>query len=168
MTPLRLTRTFAAARPPKRTLTSRARRSSYRSLRRARTVGVRSLVAWGPFSTLTVGLPRSTVQVCTAGLASVLPALSVARTRSSCSPCPSLLNVAGELHAAHAPPSRLHSKVLPGSEEVKVNVAAGPRPWPFGPSVMVVSGAVVSPGAGLALTVTVTLPSPAATSSLPA
>ena len=115
---------------------------------RARRVGVRSGVGSVPERSLTLGLPRSTVQVRAAGLASVLPAPSVARTLSSCSPWASLLTVVGDEHDAHAPPSRLHSKVLPGSEEAKVKVAAGPRAWLFGPLVMVVSGGVVSPGPG--------------------
>ena len=89
---------------------------------------MRSRVGCFPDITVAFGLPRSTVQVRTAGLASVLPAASVARTRSSCSPWSSLVKVAGEVHGAHAPPSRLHSNRLPGSEEAKVNVAAGPRP----------------------------------------
>ncbi len=62
-----------------------------------------------------VGSWVSTVQLAVA--VALLPAASVARTRKSCDPSARPLGEAGELQAAKAPPSRLHSSVAPGSAE---------------------------------------------------
>ena len=72
-----------------------------------------------------------------------MPSASVALTEKVWEPSASLVNDWGEVHAAHAASSSLHSKLAPASElkeksaEVEVVSAAG---W----EVMVVFGAVVS------------------------
>ena len=54
------------------------------------------------------------------------------------------LYVFGDVHAAHDPPSSLHSKVEPDSDEVKVNVAVLDERGAPGPLVIEVFGAVLS------------------------
>src|SRR5687767_3371051 len=94
----------------------------------------------GPLSIVVARPVVSTVQVAAAGLASVLPAASLARTRNVCSPSARPLSATGETQDANAAPSRAHSKVALGSDEnsndalVLVVEAAGPE-------VIVVSGA---------------------------
>jgi hypothetical protein len=65
----------------------------------------------------------------------------------------------GEVHAAHAPLSSLHSKVEPVSVEVNANVAVVALTLPLGPLVIDVFGAVRSivhvRVAGVALTLPV-------------
>jgi hypothetical protein len=89
-----------------------------------------------------------TVQVRVAGVASTLPAPSLALTEKVCEPSartPCSGTVFGELHEAKAPPSREHSKVEPASEEENVNVAEVLLTVPDGPEgSKVVSGGVVS------------------------
>ena len=80
-----------------------------------------------------------------AGLASVLPLPSVARTLSVWSPTAMPLNVAGEPQAPQAPASSLHWKVEPASVAVNSSVAVGRSLLAAGPAVIVVSGGVVSP-----------------------
>lgn len=88
----------------------------------------------------------STVKVREAGVASVLPAGSVARTANECEPLLRLLIVCGEVQDAYAPESTLHSKVEPPSVAEKVNWALAvvivSSCW--GPLSIVVSGAAVS------------------------
>jgi hypothetical protein len=86
----------------------------------------------------------STVQVWVAGLASVFPAASFALTSKVCEPSERSLNVLGASQAAKVAPSRLHSKVESFSVEENSKVAEALFTLPEGPSLMVVSGAVVS------------------------
>ena len=58
-------------------------------------------------------------------------------------PPPSVAVVNGVVHAAKAAPSTLHSNV-PASVEVNVKVGVASLVGPFGPAVIVVSGATVS------------------------
>src|SRR4051794_16820158 len=93
---------------------------------------------------VSAGSVASTVQVVVAGVASVLPAASVARTRKVCAPGVSPERTSGDEQAVQAPASRRHSKLAPVSLESKrksadvVPVAAG------GVSVKKVFGALVS------------------------
>src|SRR5690606_26455999 len=57
----------------------------------------------------------SMVQVCVAGIASVLPAASVALTLNECVPSARFVKVAGLLTVANAAPSKLASYVTPVS-----------------------------------------------------
>ena len=54
------------------------------------------------------------------------------------------VSVVGLLHEVNAEPSRLHSKVLPSSLELKANVALVEFDATGGAEVIVVSGAIVS------------------------
>ncbi|MEH3055363.1 MAG: hypothetical protein PGN13_15395 [Patulibacter minatonensis] len=88
-------------------------------------VGVGSLVRpLGPPSIVVSTPDVSTARVRVAGVGSVLPASSVARTARTCSPSVRV-GLHGEAQVAHAASSTRHSKVLPGSleENVKVGVA---------------------------------------------
>ncbi|XSF08636.1 hypothetical protein VZP55_30365 [Myxococcus faecalis] len=105
---------------------------------------VEAVVPDGPLTMVVSGATVSTVHVRVAGVPSTLPALSRARTASVWLPWDRLLNVAGEVHAANVPPSRLHSKSAGVSVEVKANVALFEFVVPVGPEVMLVSGATVS------------------------
>ena len=79
-----------------------------------------------------------------AGVGSVFPAASVARTLNAWVPGARSETVCGEAHAAYAPPSNRHWNVPPVSVETKANVAWVPATVPLGPEVIVVSGAAVS------------------------
>ena len=113
-------------------------------------VGVVSLVwAGGAPVIAVVGGVVSTVKVREAGVASVLPAASVARTSKVWEPSLSDAVVCGEVQLPQPPgplPSRRHSKLEPDSEELnpKSGVALLVRPPPAGPLVIVVWGAVAS------------------------
>src|SRR5205085_12622755 len=72
--------------------------------------------------TNTVEGPVCTVNVWAAGVGSVLPAGSVARTAKVWSPPASESVVTVEEHAVHAEPSRLHSNVEPASVALNANV----------------------------------------------
>ena len=82
-------------------------------------VGVVSFVgvgSTGPPVKAVFGGVRSTVKLRTAGLASMLPAVSIARTRMLCAPAPSAgETVCGEVQAAKAALSTLHWKVAVAS-----------------------------------------------------
>src|SRR5918999_1594940 len=67
-----------------------------------------------------LGAVVSAVHVRVAGVASTLPAASIARTRNVCDPADSPVTVRGDVHAAHAPLSTWHWNVEPASLEVKV------------------------------------------------
>src|SRR5215210_8627010 len=82
----------------------------------------------------------STVQVRLAAVGSALPAPSVALTRKVCPPSTSPEYFFGETHVSKAVPSRLHSKVDPGTEEEKSKLAEVAVTVPEGPESMVVSG----------------------------
>src|SRR2546426_8186346 len=86
----------------------------------------------------------STVQVYVAGVGSVLPAGSVARTWKVWLPELSAMYVFGLVHEAKGEPSRVHSNVLPASVEVNVNSPTWLLDSAGGFVVIVVSGAVVS------------------------
>ena len=123
------------------------------------------------------GAVVSTVNVCAAALASVLPAASVARTANECEPSASLASVYGLVQEAQVPvDSTRHWKVEPDSLDVNANVGVASLVVPVGPDVIDVAGAVVSgtltvnvrvageasvlPAASVALTPKVWLPAP--------
>jgi hypothetical protein len=87
-----------------------------------------------------------TVQLWLAGVPSVLPAASIARTLKLCAPTAKLLWVNPGVHAAKGPPSREHSKVEPDSLAENVNVALVLVVEAAGPESIVVSGGVESEG----------------------
>ena len=89
------------------------------------------------------GATVSTVNERTAGLGSVLPAASVARTSKVCGPSASGDVVCGEAQAAKGAAPRRHSSVAPGSLENE-KVGIGSLVGPSGPESIVVSGATVS------------------------
>ena len=78
-----------------------------------------------------------------AGEASTFPALSRARTSNEWAPSARPEYDRGEAQPANVTPSRLHSKVAPGSL-VNSNVAELLVVGPLGPAVIWVSGGVVS------------------------
>ena len=91
------------------------------------------------------GAPVSTVQVCEAGVPSVLPAGSVARTSNVWLPSTRGPTVAGLAHGSQSmPPSRRHSKDEPGSLESNSNDGDALLEGLPGTVVKVVSGAAVS------------------------
>src|SRR2546429_479422 len=65
----------------------------------------------------------TTVQLYIAGVGSTLPRASTARTEKVCVPGARPLYDRGDVHAAKAPPSRLHSNDDPASEAANSNVA---------------------------------------------
>ena len=81
-----------------------------------------------------------------AGLASVLPAASVARTSTVCEPAARPTKSFGEAQGSHGPVpgSSWHSNVEPPSSAVKAKVALLALVGSVGPETMVVSGAVRS------------------------
>jgi hypothetical protein len=95
------------------------------------------------------GVTVSTVNERLAGVASVLPAVSIARTPKVCAPSPNSVVVCGELHEANAAPSTRHSNVEPALVEVNSNVGVLSFVVPEGPDVIVVSGGDVSVLPGL-------------------
>ena len=92
------------------------------------------------------GVAVSTVNARVAGVASVLPATSVARTETEWSPSLRAAVVHGLVQSAQAPASTRHSKTEFASVAVKANVGVLSFVVPVGPDVIVVSGAVVSAG----------------------
>ena len=89
------------------------------------------------------GRAVSTVIVRLAGLASVLPAASVARTSKVCVPSVRDAVVCGDVQAVYAALSTRHSKLVPDSPENE-NVGVASLVSPFGPASIVVWGGVVS------------------------
>ena len=89
------------------------------------------------------GATTATVNVRVAGVASTLPAASLARTANVCWPSARFVYACGDVLVANAAPSRRHSNVAPGSL-VKANDAELEVMVPVGPLVIVVSGAAVS------------------------
>ena len=85
----------------------------------------------------------TTVKILDAGVASWLPAGSIARTENVCAPTPSVA-VCGELQGAKSPPSSAHAKVEPASSAENVKVGVGKVIRRPGPSSSVVAGAVAS------------------------
>ena len=85
-----------------------------------------------------------TVHDAVAGVASMLPARSIARTSKLCAPTARPLYDAGEEHVAQAPPSMRHWNVDAASVAVNVMLALVDVVEPEGADVSEVSGAVVS------------------------
>jgi hypothetical protein len=78
------------------------------------------------------------------GLASTLPAASLARTEKLCVPSERPVYSLGELQAEKAWASSLHSKVTPDSGEEKEKLAEVLVTWPEMPESRVVSGGALS------------------------
>jgi len=92
------------------------------------------------------GVSAVIVQVWLAGVVSLLPAGSVALTSKVCSPVDKSEYAFGELQELKLPPSRRQSNVDPASLEEKVKDALVLVVVSDGPSMIVVSGGVVSAG----------------------
>ena len=90
------------------------------------------------------GATVSTVHVWAAGLASTLPAASVARTENVWLPSERRPIVSGLEHVAQAPASTRHSNVEPGSLAENSKVGASSLDGSAGTSSSVVFGAAVS------------------------
>ena len=106
---------------PKASLSTRHSNVVLASLEENVNVGVAMLIApLGPLSITVSGAAVSTVNVRVAGVGSVLPAISVARTENVCSPSGSAPSVSGDVHVANAPLSMRHSKVEFGSLDENV------------------------------------------------
>ena len=118
------------------------------------------------------GAVSSIVHVYVAGVGSVFPTASVARTWKVCEPAARLLKLRGLVQAANAAPSSEHWKVEPASFDVKLKHEVLVFVGFGGVAVMVVSGAVrsivqvrltgvasVFPAGSVALTSNVWLPS---------
>jgi hypothetical protein len=91
----------------------------------------------------------STVNVDVAGLASVLPAPSVARTENVWLPSASVLAVYGLVQLVQLPLSIRHANVEPDSVEVNAKAGVASLVVPLGLELMLVSGGVVSAGGGV-------------------
>jgi hypothetical protein len=100
-------------------------------------------VPLGPLEIDVFGAVVSTVQVRFAGVASMFPTVSMARTENVCSPSPSPEYAFGEPHAAQEPASSLHSNV-PASLDENPNEAELDPTVPLGPLAIDVSGEPVS------------------------
>ena len=98
----------------------------------------------GPEVMVVLGRVVSTVKVRFAGVASTLPARSVARTSKVWTPSASVPVVRGEAQALNAALSTRHSKVEPASEVVNAKVGVGSGVGFDGPELMVVFGATRS------------------------
>ena len=101
-------------------------------------------VPLGPELMVVWGAVRSIVQLWLAGVASVLLAASVARTRNWCVPTARPAYERGDVHAVKVAPSSEHWNVEPDSLAEKANVALVEFVLALGPDVIVVSGGVVS------------------------
>src|SRR5207244_8717992 len=102
-----------------------------------------AVLSAGPLPMIVSGAVRSTVQLTVAGVASMLPAASLARTWKVCvlaSTRP--LKLVGLVQAAKAAASSLHSKLAPLSGELKLML--GELVLLSGAVLMIVSGAVRS------------------------
>src|SRR3954454_12359629 len=93
---------------------------------------------------VTVGGPRSIDQVWLAAVASVLPAMSVARVSKVWLPSARAAAVCGLEQGAQLPPSTRHSNVEPPSEELNAKVGVASLSSAGGPESIVVFGAVRS------------------------
>src|SRR6266508_4429920 len=101
------------------------------------------MLAPGLFS-VPAGSFVSRCHVHVSGVASVLPAGSVARTSKVCRLSVRPLTLCGLVHGANEPPSIRHSKVEPVSDELNVNVGVAALDGSAGLATMVVFGAVRS------------------------
>src|ERR671914_2872921 len=104
---------------------------------------VLSVCALGP-DRIVVSGAGVTLQLRLAGVRSTLPAASIARTRSWCTPTARPVSSSGETHALYDAPSSEHWKVEPLSLEENAIVAFGLAVSALGPESIVVCGAVVS------------------------
>ena len=86
------------------------------------------------------GVDALIVQLREAGDASVFPAASVARTSNVCAPASSAEYDVGDAQSLHAPASRRHSNVEPGSLEANEMLVEPLVTSPLGPAVIDVSG----------------------------
>ncbi len=91
-----------------------------------------------------LGAAVSTVQEALAGVASVFPAASIARTWIVCDPCERLESARGLVAVIQDPLSSFLWKVTPDSFELKVTEAVVDETLPDGAGVIVVFGIVVS------------------------
>src|ERR671915_2562138 len=101
------------------------------------------VVAGGACEIVVCGAAVSTVKARLAGLVSVLPAASVARTSNVCAPSDNAPVVCGEVQAAKAAASTRHWKLAPASLE-NPNIGVESPVKPVGPESIVVCGAAVS------------------------
>jgi hypothetical protein len=106
---------------------------------KANVASVLSVGSVGPESIVVSG-NGSTVHRKVAGDESTLPAVSFARTRSSCSPTAKSVNSTGEVQEPNDGPSRAHSNTASGSFEEKTNVALVFTVDAAGPDTIAVSG----------------------------
>src|SRR5918996_3636468 len=83
-------------------------------------------------------------QLWPAGVESMWPSGSVARTATLCQPTARPVYSFGEVHGSHAPPSSAHSKVASARFDEKVMVALVLSVGSAGPELMVVSGAATT------------------------
>ena len=98
-----------------------------------------------------VPLQRRTIdQRYSAGVASALPARSVARTRNTCLPRDRFVYIFGPAQAVHEWASMLHASVAVVSVAAKLNAALRELVIVAGPEVIVVSGLTVSVAAAAA------------------
>ena len=86
----------------------------------------------------------STVKLREAGVASTLPAGSIARTSNVWAPSAATAVVFADVHDVHAPPSTRHSNVEPAWLDENANVGVASPVRPDGPLSIVVCGATVS------------------------
>ena len=98
----------------------------------------------GPESTAVSGAVASIVQLRLAGVVSVLPAPSVARTSKVWSPPARPVYSSGLEQALQLPPSRRHANVEPPSSALNASVAVVWFVEAGGPESIVVAGAVES------------------------
>ena len=98
------------------------------------------------------GTATVTVHACVAGVASVFPAASVARTLKTWLPTATLAYTAGLVQDVNDAPSRAHSNADPPSELAKVKLAVVTVVVLAGPLAIVVSGASRSAGGGATVT----------------
>src|SRR5207302_1366472 len=108
-------------------------------------VGVESLASAGGAESIVVsGAVRSIVHVLVAGVPSALAAASVARTSNVWLPSPRAVVVWGLVQELQPPPSTRHSKLGPGSEELKPKLGVASLDGLEGLASMVVWGGVRS------------------------
>jgi hypothetical protein len=109
-------------------------------------VGVESFVGpLGPEVIVVSGAVVSAVNARVAGVGSVFPAGSVARTENVYGPSRSAAGVNGDAQAVYVLPSSEQANVEPVSLAVNENVGVESLVAPVGPAVIVVSGGVTSP-----------------------
>ena len=98
----------------------------------------------GEVITGALGTTVSIVKDLDAGLWSLLPPLSTARTSNVCAPWLNAAGVCGDVHGPNAAASKRHWNVEPASLDVKENDGGLTLVGPVGPAVIVVSGSPVS------------------------